>query len=107
MVMAAGPAGTGRADGADVIVVTLVDGQQAAVNADLIARVDDGHRTLVTLVDGTTYTVMESVGEIMSRVRDFRASVLVAARSLEADARPPRRSAPGVGLRAVPDPDQR
>jgi flagellar protein FlbD len=66
-----------------VIFLSRLDGQQMVVNADLIERLEAGPDTIITLVDGTTYVVAESLQEVVTRVRIFKASVLVACSSLE------------------------
>jgi hypothetical protein len=50
-------------------------------------------------VDGSRFVVRESVGEIVDKVRAFRASVVRLATRLERD------PAPEPALRLVPDPD--
>jgi flagellar protein FlbD len=66
-----------------VIFLSRLDGQQIVVNADFIERIEARANTVITLVDGTTYVVAESPLEIITRVRMFKASVLVACSSLE------------------------
>jgi flagellar protein FlbD len=82
-----------------MIVVTRLHGASMAVNCDLIERVESTPDTVLTLVDGSRYVVRESVGEIVDKVRSFRASVVRLAARIEADqlAEP--------ALRLVPDPD--
>ena len=53
------------------------------MNCDLIERAEAAPDTVLTLVDGTKYVVRESVEEVIEKVRDFRASVLVMAGRLE------------------------
>ncbi|HTV10766.1 MAG TPA: flagellar FlbD family protein [Acidimicrobiales bacterium] len=89
-------------DGAGLmILLTRLNGPQIAVNADLIERAEATPDTVLTLVDGTKYLVTESVQEVIDRVRNFRASVLVAAKELEDSASQPRAT-----LRALPDPTE-
>jgi flagellar protein FlbD len=64
-----------------MIILTRLNGEQFAVNCDLVERVDAHPDTVLTLVDGTKYIVAESLTEVVGRVRDFRAGVL--ARSAE------------------------
>jgi flagellar protein FlbD len=66
-----------------VIFLARPNGDQIALNADLIERAEATPGTLLTLVDGTEYLVTESVQEVIDRVRLFRASGLVAAKGLE------------------------
>jgi flagellar protein FlbD len=89
-------------DGAgQMILVTRLNGPQFAVNADLIERAEATPDTVLTLVDGTKYLVAESVQEVIDRVRQFRASVLVAAKELEQAA-----DQPLATLRALPGPTE-
>jgi flagellar protein FlbD len=60
-----------------MIILTRLNGDEFAVNCDLVERVDAHPSTVLTLVDGTKYIVAESLAEVVERVRDFRAGVLV------------------------------
>ena len=84
-----------------MILVTRLNGPQFAVNADLIERAEATPDTVLTLVDGTKYVVAESVQEVIARVRQFRASVLVAAKELEQAA-----DQPLATFRALPGPTE-
>src|SRR5437016_5949295 len=64
-----------------MIILTRLNGEQFAVNCDLVERVDAHPDTVLTLVDATKYIVAESLAEVVERVRDFWAGVL--ARSAE------------------------
>jgi flagellar protein FlbD len=66
-----------------MIVVTRLHGSVLALNCDLIERVEATPRTILTMVDGSRYVVRESVGEIVDKVRAFRASVIVLAQEQE------------------------
>lgn len=66
-----------------MIVVTRLNGPPLALNCDLIERAEATPDTVLTLVDGTKYVVQESVDEIVKRVREFRAAVVVLAQHLE------------------------
>jgi flagellar protein FlbD len=59
-----------------MIAVTRLHGSSMAVNRDLIERVESTPQTVLTLVDGSRFAVRESVGEIVGKVRAFRASVV-------------------------------
>lgn len=65
-----------------MILVTRLNGESLAVNADLIQRVESTPDTVVTLVDGSKLVVSESLDVVIDRVRLFRASVMVAAEDL-------------------------
>ena len=60
-----------------MIILTRLNGEQFAVNCDLVERVDAHPNTVLTLVDGTKYIVSESLAEVVERVCDFRAGILV------------------------------
>ena len=79
-----------------MILVTRLNGSPFAVNPDLLERVEPTPDTVLTLIDGTKYIVTESVTEVISLVREFRASVVVAARAV------PRE---GLDEAAGPDPE--
>ena len=68
-----------------MIVVTRLNGPPLALNCDLIERAESTPDTVLTLVDGTKYVIQESVEQLIERVREFRASVVVAAQRLEAE----------------------
>jgi flagellar protein FlbD len=90
-----------------MIILTRLNGEQFAVNCDLVERVDAHPDTVLTLVDATKYIVAESLAEVVDRVRDFRASVL--ARSAEMTQRlasQPDGVPPVTPLRLVNDQDE-
>lgn len=66
-----------------MIVLTRLNGPPLAINCDLIERVEATPDTVVTLVEGTKYVVQESVDQVIERVREFRASVVVMSQRLE------------------------
>lgn len=72
-----------------MITLTRLTGAVFALNPDLVERVDRTPDTVITLVDGTKYLVKESLGDVISAVRDYRASVLAAASRFEAATTPP------------------
>jgi flagellar protein FlbD len=65
--------------------VTRLNGEQFALNPDLIERVEAHPDTVAFLVDGTRYVVKESVDEVLREIRDYRAGIL--ATSYEMDRR--------------------
>ena len=91
-----------------MIILTRLNGEQFAINCDLVERVDAHPNTVLTLVDATKYIVAESLTEVVERVRDFRAGVL--ARSAEMTQRlpfePPAGTTPVTALRLVNDQDE-
>ena len=85
-----------------MVTLTRMTGAQFALNPDLIERVDCTPDTVITLVDGTKYIVLESLAEVVAAVRDYRAAVIGAASSFEtASDTSVRRNR----LSAVPDAD--
>jgi flagellar protein FlbD len=59
-----------------VIRVTRLNGEQFALNPDLIERVEAHPDTVAFLVDGTKYVVKESVDEVLQEIREYRAGIL-------------------------------
>ncbi|CAA9260610.1 MAG: Flagellar protein FlbD [uncultured Blastococcus sp.] len=59
-----------------MIRVTRLNGEQFALNADLIERVEAHPDTVAFLVDGTKYVVKESVEEVLREIREYRAGIL-------------------------------
>jgi flagellar protein FlbD len=59
-----------------VIRVTRLNGERFALNPDLIERVEAHPDTVAFLVDGTKYVVKESVDEVLSEIREYRAGIL-------------------------------
>ena len=66
-----------------MVTLTRMTGAQFALNPDLIERVDCTPDTVITLVDGTKYIVLESLAEVVAAVRDYRAAVIGAASAFE------------------------
>lgn len=78
-----------------MIILTRFNGQQFAVNPDLVERIQSNPDTTLGMIDGTAHVVKESFPEVIGLIRDWRASVLIRARELEADTeRPPLRVLP-------------
>jgi flagellar protein FlbD len=74
-----------------MVTLTRMTGAQFALNPDLIERVDCTPDTVITLVDGTKYIVLETLAEVVAAVRDFRAAVIGAAGAFEHGAETPAR----------------
>ncbi|MGZ6791341.1 MAG: flagellar FlbD family protein [Mycobacteriales bacterium] len=62
-----------------MIRLTRLNGSEMFLNADLVATVESHHDTVVTLVDGKTYVVLESAELVVAQITSYRASVLAAA----------------------------
>ena len=65
-----------------MILITRLNGVQFALNPDLIERAEATPDTVVTLVDGTKYVILETLTELMDLARDFRATVVATAHGL-------------------------
>ena len=80
-----------------MITVTRLNGPAFALNPDLIERIESTPDTVITLVDGAKYVVCESVDELVTRVRESKASIIALSHLLEHPAND------GPTLRVVPD----
>ena len=70
-------------EGPAVIRVTRLNGERFALNPDLVERVEGHPDTVVFLVDGTRYIVVESVEEVLVEIREYRASILATAYEMD------------------------
>lgn len=61
-----------------MIRLTRLNGSEVYLNADLVATVESHHDTVVTLVDGKTYVVLETAEQVVERITSYRAHVLAA-----------------------------
>ena len=59
-----------------MIRVTRLNGDQFALNPDLIEKVEGHPDTVAFLVDGTKYLLRESVDEVLQEIREYRAGIL-------------------------------
>lgn len=59
-----------------MIRLTRLNGTELYLNADLVATVEAHHDTVVTLVDGKTYVVLEPAESVVQRITEYRALVL-------------------------------
>ena len=66
-----------------MILLTRLNGSEIGVNADLIERVEATPDTVICLIDGTRYVVLERPTEVVSRIVAFRARILALAERLE------------------------
>ncbi|MFG1925787.1 flagellar FlbD family protein [Cryptosporangium sp. NPDC048952] len=60
-------------------MLTRLNGQEFALNPDLIERADCTPDTVITLVDNTKYVVLESLTEVTQLIRQYRAAVIAEA----------------------------
>jgi flagellar protein FlbD len=79
-----------------MITVTRLNGPAFALNPDLIERVEATPDTVIHLVGGTYYVVVETVDEIIMRVRESRAAVIALSHLVD------QGTAGGPNLRVVP-----
>ncbi|MGY1747466.1 flagellar FlbD family protein [Blastococcus sp. SYSU D00695] len=66
-----------------MIRVTRLNGEQFALNPDLIERVEGHPDTVVFLVDGTRYVVRETVEDVLTEIREYRAGILATAYEMD------------------------
>ena len=66
-----------------MIRVTRLNGERFALNPDLVERVEGHPDTVVFLVDGTKYVVRESVEDVLTEIREYRASILATAYEMD------------------------
>ena len=79
-----------------MITVTRLNGPAFALNPDLIERIEATPDTVIHLVGGTNYVVVESVEDIVARVRESRAAVIALSHLID------QRTAGAPNLRVVP-----
>ncbi|MFC5502352.1 flagellar FlbD family protein [Lysinimonas soli] len=84
-----------------MIILTRLNDSQFAVNPDLVERMHSNPDTTLTLVDGTTYIVKESMDEVIDLMARFRARVISLARFRDLD-----EGAPASAGLLVPFPEQ-
>ncbi len=75
-----------------MIMLSRLNGLPFAVNPDLIERAEATPDTVLTLCDGSKLIIGESVEELVTRVRDYRVSILSLADQVEV----PTRTAPAL-----------
>ena len=66
-----------------MIRVTRLNGERFALNPDLIERVEGHPDTVAFLVDGTKYVVKESVDEVLTEIREYRAGILATSSEMD------------------------
>jgi flagellar protein FlbD len=59
-----------------MIVVTRLNATQFAINPDLIERIHSNPDTTLVMVDGAKYIVTETMGEVIERITNYRATVI-------------------------------
>jgi flagellar protein FlbD len=66
-----------------MIMLTRISGSRFVLNADLIERVDSTPDTVVTLVDGKKYVVLEDLLDVVAAVRRHRGEIIACSRLVE------------------------
>ncbi len=87
-----------------MIMLTRISGSRFVLNADLIERVDSTPDTVVTLVDGKKYVVLEDLLDVVAAVRRHRGEIIACSRLVEdeiADADTAHRAAAASHLTPV------
>jgi flagellar protein FlbD len=59
-----------------MISLTRISGSVFVLNADLIERIDSTPDTVISLVDGKKYVVLESPDEVIRAIRMLRSEIL-------------------------------
>lgn len=62
-----------------MIVLTRLNRNRFAVNPDLVERIQASPDTTLTLVDGATFVVAETMDAVIQSIVEFRARVLATA----------------------------
>lgn len=62
-----------------MIVLTRLNRHRFAVNPDLVERIQASPDTTLTLVDGATFVVAETMDAVIQSIVEFRARVLATA----------------------------
>lgn len=59
-----------------MIMLTRISGTSFVLNCDLIERIDATPDTVVSLVDGKKYVVLESPAHVMAAIRQHRSEII-------------------------------
>lgn len=84
-----------------MILVHRLKGEALFVNADLIETIEAAPDTVLTLVDGRKAVVTETPEQVVARIREYRASILVAAEEQRSTPAPAAAAAAASPLRVV------
>jgi flagellar protein FlbD len=86
-----------------VITLTRLSGSVFALNSDLIERVDSTPDTVITLVDGTKYVVLEGLRDVVDAIRAYRGAVIAESARFGHVEEQPVAAAPARRLAVVSD----
>ena len=68
-----------------MITLTRLSGTVFALNSDLIERIDATPDTVITLVDGKKYVVVDALEDVLSAVRRHRGEILALSTLLDVE----------------------
>lgn len=68
-----------------MITLTRLSGTVFALNSDLIERIDATPDTVITLVDGKKYVVVDALEDVVSAVRRHRGEILALSTLLDVE----------------------
>ena len=71
-----------------MVLVHRLKGEPVFLNADMIESIEARPDTVVVMVDGRSFVLSDSPEQIVDRIRQYRASVLVAADDLRTPVSP-------------------
>ncbi|MFB0835358.1 flagellar FlbD family protein [Arthrobacter halodurans] len=71
-----------------MIVVTRLNNSRFAINPDLVERIQENPDTVLVMVNGAKYVVVESLDEVVGLIAAFRARVVALARGTDPVAPP-------------------
>jgi flagellar protein FlbD len=69
-----------------MIVVTRLNSSRFAINPDLVERIQENPDTVLVMVNGAKYVVLEPLDEVVALIARYRAGVVSLARRLDAHA---------------------
>ncbi|WP_417235008.1 flagellar FlbD family protein [Arthrobacter sp.] len=69
-----------------MIVVTRLNTSRFAINPDLIERIQENPDTVLIMLNGAKYVVVEPMEEVIELIAQFRARVVSTARTLDSTA---------------------
>lgn len=87
-----------------MIRVSRLNGDQFALNPDLIERVEAHPDTVIFLTDGTRYVVTETVDDVVRDIREYRAEILATSYEMDRGEYRPNRPELASGNTVVPFP---
>jgi flagellar protein FlbD len=80
-----------------MITLTRLSGTTFALNSDLIERIDATPDTVVTLVDGKKYVVVESLRDVVDAIRRHRGEILAISSLVDVEPWQPPEREPHLG----------